>query len=515
VTGRAGLALVAALTVLFHLQLFARPYYNADETIYSAVASRLNAGAVLYAGAVDHKPPAIYLTYAAIFRVFGQNAIHAVHAVCVLWVLATALLVGALARARAGDEAGTMAALLYGTYTSASIPKWFLAANSELFMQLPVVAGLLVATRWGRRPFAGALAGALIGVGALYKLQGVLVALPLAYLVVVEPGAPLRPRAAAVARALPALGAAGLGVLLPFLVVALALRAQGAWDALLFWPLGYASRYAVGLDLGDALGRLAARGSFFCCTLPALPIGAYLGVRALSRTPDRGGVAALIWLGAAFVAVSIGGRFFAHYFIQLLPPLAILAAAPLWGRLRGAPTRDFDHFRALGRAALWVLVAAPPVAFFAYAPWSDDYLSIDPREPRAVRAVGEYVKAHTPPEARVLVWGNSPEIYLHADRVPATRFVFTNYQTGKMWGTPANEDGAPFAVRSPFVVPESWDMLLQDLARTPPQAIVDAAAGGLNRFRGLGMTEYPPLRAVLEGYRLADRIEGVPVYVRR
>jgi hypothetical protein len=32
---------------------------------------------------------------------------------------------------------------------------------------------------------------------------------------------------------------------------------------------------------------------------------------------------------ASFVAVSIGGRFYPHYFIQLLPPLTIMAARQL------------------------------------------------------------------------------------------------------------------------------------------------------------------------------------------
>jgi hypothetical protein len=35
-----------------------------------------------------------------------------------------------------------------------------------------------------------------------------------------------------------------------------------------------------------------------------------------------------VWLFASFLGVSPGGRFFGHYFNQILPPLALLAA---WG----------------------------------------------------------------------------------------------------------------------------------------------------------------------------------------
>ena len=500
------LLLVVLATVVLHLPLFARPFYNADEAIYSGVASRLVSGATLYTGAVDHKPPAIYLTYAAVFRVFGRNAIHAVHGVCVLWVLATALLVGAIARRRAGEPAGTAAALLYGAYTMASIPKWFLAANTELFVMLPATAAVLVALARPASALACGLAGALVSAGALYKIQGAFALVPVAYLVVCEREAAW-PAPSLVASALPRLGALLVGALLPFGLCALWLHRAGALDAARFWALGYASRYAVSMDLLDALGRFAARVGFFCYTLPWLPIGAAIESRNLRGRDDRAGVALYVWLAAGLLAVSLGGRFYQHYFIQILPPLCALAAPPLVRAWRAATGP--------ARIALALLAGAPPAAFFAFSPWNDWYLSIDPREPRAYEAVAEHLRTHTPRDARVFVWGNTPEIYLLSDRVPATRFVFTNYQTGKMWGTPANEDDAPVSLRERFTVPESWTYLLEDLARTPPDVLVDAAAGGLHRHRGLGMATYPALARVLAGYRLDATVEGVPIYVRR
>jgi hypothetical protein len=501
-----GAAAVAALTLFFHLQLFARPFYNADEAIYSAIANRINAGEVLYRGAVDHKPPAIYYTYALTYRLFGQNAIHAVHMLVIVWVFATAMLVAVVARARSGESAAWLAAALYGTYTSASIPKWFLAANSELFMQLPVVAAMALAVLWPRRAFACAGAGFLLGIASLFKLQGIFLACPIAYLIVadVQPA----PRLTDVGRAVSRLLFVAGGALVPLAVVAATFRAAGAWDALIFWPITFGSRYAAASELGDALTKLAARGSFFCYTLPALPIGAFIAIRTLQREPDRIGVGTVVWLASAFAAVCIGGRFFAHYFILLLPPLCVLAAPPLYGLVRSGA-------RSTGaRLALAALIAAPPVAFFLYAPWNDTYLSIDPREPRALASVGEFIKENTPARARVFVWGNSPEIYFYADRLPATRFVFANYQTGKIWGTPSDQEGAPASLRARFVVPESWPMLLDDLAAQPPDVIVDAAAGGLNTFRGLALDTFPELRHALDGYRLVDTIDRVPIYVR-
>src|SRR5256885_8844966 len=44
-----------------------------DEAHYSALAHKILSGALPYAGAVDHKPVGIELTYAACFAVFGDR----------------------------------------------------------------------------------------------------------------------------------------------------------------------------------------------------------------------------------------------------------------------------------------------------------------------------------------------------------------------------------------------------------------------------------------------------------
>jgi len=130
------------------------------------------------------------------------------------------------------------------------------------------------------------------------------------------------------------------------------------------------------------------------------------------------------------------------------------------------------------------------------------------------QAVARYLREHTRPEARVFVWGNSPEIYLYAHRRMATRYISVNYQTGHVWGTPANDlGGHPDRKNVPA---ESWNNLMADLQRNLPEFIVDAAAGKLDKMDDEPLTRHPSIAAfVARHYRLDQTVLGVPLYRRK
>jgi len=130
------------------------------------------------------------------------------------------------------------------------------------------------------------------------------------------------------------------------------------------------------------------------------------------------------------------------------------------------------------------------------------------------RAVAGYLRERTGPQARIFVWGNSPEIYLYAQRRMATRYMSVNYQTGRVWGTPANDLGGQ-AYRD-GVPAQTWDKLMADLERTLPELIVDAAAGKLNKMDNEPIARHARMAAFVgRHYRLEATVLGVPLYRRR
>jgi len=129
-------------------------------------------------------------------------------------------------------------------------------------------------------------------------------------------------------------------------------------------------------------------------------------------------------------------------------------------------------------------------------------------------AVARYLARHTSPEARIFVWGNSPEIYLYARRRMATRYLSVNYQTGHVWGTSANDlGGRPDRDHVPA---QTWDNLMADLVRNRPEFIVDAAAGKLDKMDDEPISRHPRIAAFVEQhYRLDATVLGVPLYRSR
>lgn len=130
------------------------------------------------------------------------------------------------------------------------------------------------------------------------------------------------------------------------------------------------------------------------------------------------------------------------------------------------------------------------------------------------KAVAQYLRAQTQPETRIFVWGNSPSIYLYAHRRMASRYISVNYQTGRVWGTPANDlGGKPDTVHVPTM---SWTNLMADLERNLPEFIVDAAAGKLDKMDEEPIAHHPRIAGfVAKNYRLDCQIMGVPLYRRK
>jgi len=169
--------------------------------------------------------------------------------------------------------------------------------------------------------------------------------------------------------------------------------------------------------------------------------------------------------------------------------------------------------RFLGRLAL-ILVGLAATTSVALAMADQQMWPRSAWQKERYRAVSLYLGEHTAPEARLFVWGNSPEIYLYARRRMATRYMSVNYQTGRVWGTQANDlGGQPDRKGIPA---QSWDNLMADLERTRPEFIVDAAAGKLAKMDDEPLARHPRIAAfVRQNYRLEATVLGVPLYRRK
>src|SRR5260370_5181804 len=185
-------AIATAPVLLAHVPWFVHRLLDGDEAIYASIAALMNGGAPLYAeGGVDNKPPGILWVYSATFRVFGTYQMTAVHAVALVVVAATCLLLFLAGRQLAGTRAGVLAAVFSGVLTGDGTPR-LLAANTEVFMMLPITASLLLMLR--RRWL---WSGVLLAVAGAFRQSAAVDILLLPIAVVYLEPAPTRVRAAA------------------------------------------------------------------------------------------------------------------------------------------------------------------------------------------------------------------------------------------------------------------------------------------------------------------------------
>jgi hypothetical protein len=357
------------------------------------------------------------------------------------------------------------------------------AANTELFLDLPLALAAWLIAR-SRRTASLAGVGALTAIAAMFKYQAALAGLGWAVTVALDVALPARVRLARLA----ALAAAFIACAAAYVAV---FALAGAWSPFTFWGWQYNFAYIGAISARDALENvLASMVALGACWLPLL-----LCVRR-----PRGELArlALPWLAAMAMAIAQGGRFYGHYYLMALPPLVLLAARGLFACGRRAR---------LARLLSVVTTFAALIASLI-RPELDSYQR---RGMRVVIDVGAWIRAHASRDARILVWGNAPEIYVEADRVMATRFPFSAYHTGKIWGTPYAGRDSPGSPE--LVVPRAWDELAEDLTIHAPELVIDSAAGRLKGFDLAPIVRYPQLaRFVAAQYVLAATIDGVPIY---
>ena len=509
------LLLLVALGIGLRLPSFQHRLLSDDEAIYAATADAMANGSRLYADVVDHKPPGIYWVYRAGFAAFGDRNTQGAHFLLLLSVLLTAwFLLRTTATAWGDSRTGVIAAGLWLVFSTTWHDYDALAANCELFLvSLHAAAALWLIrldTKASLRFMAQVFAiGVLVGLSALFKYQG------LTWLGVVGVWAVHSAYRKHLSWAWAAFSvvSAVLGAASIFAGYRMFALQDGSAAATLYW-FKYNFHYVNGgLSGADALyrglQRLALIGGV---AVVVYGFGIFMAVRGavnlvqgrLSSVHAKATVLGTAWLLTQIIGVCAGGRFFGHYFHLVLPPLALLAAPAC----RSAWDKGGSW-----RPALVLATALPALIFLCLHSVARDWLlSKDDPEP-PYEAVAARIQANTVTTDRMFVWGNSPQLYILADRTMGTRFSFCNYMTGENPGAPPDLNRAKAAVNS---WAPSWDLLMNDLQNRRPRLLVDAAAGNFDGYGKYPMAAYPRLRAYVDAnYRRLEDVAGVVLYQRR
>jgi Dolichyl-phosphate-mannose-protein mannosyltransferase len=444
---------VVLLTFATRLPCLLHPQPLDNEAVYSVVANEIVDGGRPYADAIERKPPLLFWTYAAIFKAFGKYNWKALHAVGLVWVLATMAGLYAIGKELFDRNAGLIAALLYSVYQP-----WVswkdLAFHAEVLMNLPIVLAWAIAFQKSSARVRPELlaAGALLCAAFLLKQPAAIAAVPLGIYLLLSDYRVSRHLTGAAAIGQAATLTVGFFGTLGLVIIVL--QKQHILAEAFHWTITDHTipHVFVTHGLWTALGFI-----IYCLPLILGVVMAYRDTSGIWKGVSAERTALLGLLAASVVGVAAGARFYQHYYIQLFPPLA-LVAAPHYSSILSNKTEPPPRLLRPWIVCVWLGVT---VVWFSIVHWWGLASRREPSE------AGRYLREHSAPDDRIFVWGDEAKIYLDAQRRPASRYVMTFPLTGRIWGADLKLD-----TRS-RIQPGSWNTLEQDFRRHPPAFIVD------------------------------------------
>ena len=419
-------ALVLLFVVVVRVRLLDVPLER-DDGEYAYAGQLILHGIPPYQLVYNMKLPGAYAVYALFLALFGQTA-GAIRLGFLLVNAATVVLLFLLGRRLFGSFAGVIAA---ATYALLSVGMAVLGpfAHSSHLVVLTALAGVLMLLRafdsGRRRDYFWS--GLLLGLAILMKQHGTFFLLFGVFALLAQRGRRGVRAPRLVADGLPfATGAA-----LPFLLTCLVLAATGVFSNFWFWTFRYAAAYVTQVPfasgmviLRDALARMMAAAPILWGA-SVLGLGFVLWDARLRS--QRGTV--LAFAAFAFLAICPGLYFREHYFVMLLPAVALLVAVAVDGLRRALAGTGLR--RSAGTIAALVFLAS----FLAsLGPQAQYLLRATPRQvsrltyginpfPEA-QEIARYIAAHSSAEDRIAVLGSEPEICFYANRRSATGHIY-------------------------------------------------------------------------------------------
>ncbi|HZF76264.1 MAG TPA: hypothetical protein VE033_10590 [Acetobacteraceae bacterium] len=411
--------LFLGLAFLLRAPAFPAAVIDPDEGLYLLHALTWLGGGWPYVASWDFHPPgapALLMPAAALpvpalgLRVTGVVA-----------VAATALAIRGLVLVLGG---GALTGLAAGTlYIAHGVVLGGLATNAEVLLAPFVASGALILLREARDLRAGVVPG-LLPVGLAGLAFGVAIWIrQVAALDAVAVFATLAALgwstgATGPGRLLLLAGAFAAGCALPMGATVLAYWSQGEVEALLratlLGPLGLRDASMAGAP-GIRAGMAAALPH-----LTALCLAALLAV-LLPGPGRRAGVLLLPWLLGAALAAALPGRFHAHHFLLLLPPLCALGGLGLARTARRVALPEARRALLFGGTLLLALVPVMDML----APRLGTGMGL--REVDPVRRVAA-IAADAGETLFVANW--HPMVYVLAGRAPPTRYAFHAHLSG-------------------------------------------------------------------------------------
>jgi branched-subunit amino acid transport protein len=518
---------LAATALLVRIPSIAQPL-GIDQSLWASAVRGMERGQRLYVDVWEQRPPGIYLSYWAAFKVFGWTPA-AVAWLDIICSAVTTVALYVLGRVLAGRLTGAASAAIYATMT---MPPWmyryggFIPRSiSETFIVMFVGLAACCGAAYSRSRSTAAILGfgLFAGAATVYKPNAAIyfpAILAWTFWLARSRGA-----------------SAGSGWLKPALVAVAGAAVVPTLVLLWLWKIGVLAEAKIAVVdfnrwyVSDGFNLPVYARTFYdfvgyrlkTSPEPLWIVGVAASFAMSWEIARRRSLApvpalALAWGAAAVLVIVVNGmRLYYTYFVQALAPLSIVSAWWLTTWWKEGRVQRVIVAGALGLSAI-VLVRE----HYGSKVWEDltsnlgeltgrgnhsAFLdrfgsSTGGYSARAHEQLATYIKARTGENDQIFLFGiNGAGIYFLADRLTAHRFLRVNFYV---------PDGFPdprFTLGS----------VVEDLrARQPAYLIFERLHSETEMGRAAdALPDHPLIRSLLEAYALDRQIEDFTLYRRR
>lgn len=410
------------LSLIFRLPSLFEPYWYGDEGIYLTVGLGIRRGLLLYKEIYDNKPPLIYLLAAFAGNLFWLRFI------LLVFSLGSVIFMDKVIRIFFAKNklAGKLTLAFFTALLNLPLLEGNIA-NAEILQTLPTLAAIWLIFKTqklnkGDCFFSGLLfsISILLKIPAAFDLAAVLIFLLLF----------TRYKNNSHFRKM--LIIFGAGLTLPILATLTFFGHQyylREFIQVIFTQnIGYLSSWTTGShQISIQNSNLVLKGFI----LAVLIILLYLKRRRLS--PKN--IFFILWFGFSLIAASLSGRPYAHYLIQILPPISLIIGEIISNR-KIFPT--FTLGLAVTLISLLISINLTQKKFLTYQvfPYYQNFLEFilgkknkeayfsyfDVNTP-TIYQVASFLTSSTDLNDRIFIWADKPQIFFLSGRLPLGRFT--------------------------------------------------------------------------------------------
>ncbi len=509
--------LLTGLIFVLRIPVLYQHIIDIDETAFSEFASIMLNGGLPYIDAVDNKPPLTYYFFYCIYALTGIKSLIAVHFFTTIWVMITGICIYLFGNKLKDYKTGLIASLLFGLMMHTYEPK-FISTNGEtlinLFLILSSYIFLFYNVSGVKKVFFHILSGLLLGLGIMTNYKAGILAVVFVIHSLITGPLLSHNRMLVVKENILRLIITGISSFIPLAVFAFIFKMQGNLDEAVFWGFLYNFGYIEsGKGAFSSFKIIGRTGYFLLLTLPAwFAALKYIfanikQIRLQGRDEsDESGYSHFaflaLWLGFSIYGAAIGGRGYGHYFIQIVPPLALVAAAGY---------TFVKHYKKSFWSWLLILAVIFTASRIDIIKTYELVNYPNYKSEISFRKTGEYIKSMSVPDDKIYVWGWSTPVYYFADRRSASRFIISDFVSGRIFGTANTSSSVRNELTEKFL-----PLLMEDLKKNRPLYFVDTSPSGFFGYDRFSLTMFPELNSFVRNhYDRETEIDGLVLYKKR